>query len=133
MGITNAALRCGLIAFVAAGTARAADPGTDFFESKIRPVLVEHCYKCHSAQAKKQQGGLHLDTRDSLRKGGDSGPALVPGKPAESLMLKAVRYADADLKMPPTGKLPDAVIADLEKWITMGAPDPRVTSATGRT
>src|SRR5205823_4515254 len=96
-----------------------------FFEAKIRPVLVEHCYKCHSTEGKKQQGGLHLDTRDALRKGGDSGPVVVPGKPAESRLVKAVRYDDSDLKMPPKGKLPDAVIADLEKWIALGAQDPR--------
>src|SRR5262245_50761224 len=107
----------------------AADPGTEFFEKKIRPALVEHCYKCHSPEAKKPKGGLLLDTRDGIRKGGESGPAAVPGKPAESLLLKAVRYTDENLKMPPKGKLPDAVIADLEKWITMGAPDPR----SGRT
>src|SRR5205809_1021395 len=115
--MTRPALGCTLVLLAAAGTARAADPGTDFFESKIRPVLAEHCYRCHSTQARKQQGGLHLDTRDAIRKGGDSGPAVVPGKPDESLLLKAVRQTDPDLKMPPKGKLPDAVIADLEKWI----------------
>src|SRR5262249_9698757 len=69
--------------------------------------------------------GLLLDTRDALRKGGDSGPAIVPGRPTESLLLKAVRHTSAELRMPPKGKLPDAVIADLEKWIALGAPDPR--------
>lgn len=103
----------------------AADPGIDFFESKIRPALVENCYGCHSAEAKKEKGSLRLDTRDAIRKGGDSGPAIVPGKPAESVLLKAIKYGDADLKMPPKGKLPDAVIADIEKWIALGAPDPR--------
>jgi hypothetical protein len=125
-------LLCAVFLTVIVGPVRAADSGTDFFESKIRPVLVEHCYKCHSTQAKKQQGGLHLDTRDALRKGGDNGPVIVPGKPAESLLLKAVHYTDADLKMPPKGKLPDAVIADLEKWIALGAPDPRGTATAGR-
>src|SRR3954447_2068142 len=98
---------------------------TDFFEKKIRPVLVEHCYKCHSAEAKKLKGGLALDSRAGLLKGGDSGPALVAGKPADSRLITAVRYADAELRMPPKGKLPDAVIADLEKWVGLGAPDPR--------
>src|SRR4051812_29398234 len=73
----------------------AADPGTDFFEKKIRPALAEHCLKCHSAEAakaKKLKGGLLLDSRDGLRKGGDSGPAVVPGKPADSLLVKALKY-----------------------------------------
>ena len=107
----------------------------DFFEKKIRPVLVEHCYKCHAADAKKVKGGLLLDTRDALRKGGDSGPALVPGDPAKSLLLKALRYEDT--QMPPAGKLPDRVIADFETWIKQGAPDPRdgktVQAPPGRT
>ncbi|HEY1381543.1 MAG TPA: PSD1 and planctomycete cytochrome C domain-containing protein, partial [Gemmataceae bacterium] len=115
---------------LAAGTVRA-DPGTEFFETKVRPVLAEHCYKCHSTAAKKQQGGLHLDTRDAIRAGGDTGPAIVPGKPAESLLLKAVRQT-GDLKMPPKSKLPDAVIADLEKWIAIGAPDPRGVATAAR-
>src|SRR5262249_20877303 len=82
------------------------------------------CYSCHSA-GKKVKGGLLLDTRAGLLKGGDSGPALVPSKPADSLLIKAVHYDHADLKMPPKGKLPAATVADLEKWIQMGAPDPR--------
>ncbi|MCE9566430.1 MAG: DUF1549 domain-containing protein [Planctomycetes bacterium] len=99
----------------------------DFFEKKIRPILTEHCYSCHSAEAeakKKLKGGLSLDTRDAVRNGGDSGPSLVAGKPAESLLLKTMKY-DGDVKMPPKGKLPDAVIADFEAWVKMGAPDPR--------
>src|SRR5436190_16274998 len=99
--------------------------GVAFFESKIRPVLIEHCYQCHSAQAqanKKLKGSLLLDTRDGLRKGGDSGPALVPGKPDDSLLIKALRYEAT--KMPPKGKLPDDVVADVARWVQMGAPDP---------
>jgi hypothetical protein len=109
---------------------RAAEPdarGVDFFEKKIRPVLVEHCYACHSPEAKKVRGGLLLDTRDGLLKGGDRGPAVVPGKPAESLLLGALRQTD-ELRMPPKGKLPDAVVADFARWIEMGAPDPRRSS-----
>ncbi|HEX4588968.1 MAG TPA: PSD1 and planctomycete cytochrome C domain-containing protein, partial [Gemmataceae bacterium] len=116
---------------IPAGTAHAADPGVEFFEAKIRPVLVDNCYQCHSTTAKKQKGGLHLDTRDAMRAGGDNGPAVTPGKPAESLLLKAVRQTD-ELKMPPKGKLSDAAIADLEKWIAMGAPDPRDVATAGR-
>jgi hypothetical protein len=105
--------------------------GVEFFEKKIRPVLVEHCYQCHSADAKKNKklkAGLLLDTRDGLLKGGDSGPAVVPGKAQDSLLLKVLRHS-GDTKMPPKGKLPDAVIADFETWVKIGAPDPRVGDA----
>lgn len=101
--------------------------GVEFFEKKIRPVLVEHCYSCHSDEAeknKKLRGGLRLDSRDGRRKGGDTGPAVVPGKPGEGTLLPALRHAD-NLKMPPKGKLPDGVVADFEAWIARGAPDPR--------
>jgi len=101
--------------------------GKEFFESKIRPVLVEHCYACHSqaaADKKKLRGGLLLDTRDGLRKGGDSGPAVVAGKPDASLLLKSLGH-EGDVRMPPKGKLDDAVVADFRRWVTMGAPDPR--------
>lgn len=97
--------------------------GLQFFETKIRPVLVEHCYRCHAADAKKIRGGLLLDTREGIRQGGDSGAAVAPGKPVESLLLDALRYET--FEMPPEGPLPAAVIADFEQWIRMGAPDPR--------
>ena len=96
-----------------------------FFEKKVRPVLVEHCYKCHSEKADKLRGGLALDTRAGTRAGGDSGPAVVPGSPERSLLVKAIRSTDQATAMPPKGKLPDHVIADLEAWVKMGAPDPR--------
>ena len=99
----------------------------EFFEAKIRPVLVEQCYECHSGTNATPKGGLRLDLRDTLMSGGDSGPALVPGKPEESVLLKALRYESYE--MPPKGKLPEAVIADFERWIQMGAPDPRTESA----
>ncbi|MEO1997708.1 MAG: PSD1 and planctomycete cytochrome C domain-containing protein [Planctomycetaceae bacterium] len=110
------------------GTCWAADNPrqVEFFESKIRPVLVQHCYKCHSAQAQsagKLKGGLLLDNRAGLRRGGESGPAVVPGNLNKSLLLSAVRYED--LEMPPQGKLPAAVIANFAKWIKQGAADPR--------
>lgn len=94
-----------------------------FFESKIRPVLVEHCYECHSAKSKILRAGLRLDTKQGLRTGGDSGPAVVPGNVEESLLLQALRYESWE--MPPKEKLPDSVIADFERWIEMGADDPR--------
>ncbi len=104
-----------------------------FFEAKIRPILATHCAKCHASTAEKLRGGLRLDNREALRKGGDSGPAIVPGQPDESLLLQAIRYRDEDLKMPPKGKLPDAVVADFEAWIKMGAPDPRTGPAKAPT
>jgi len=99
--------------------------GSSFFEQKIRPVLAEHCYKCHSSKATKLKGGLALDSKERALKGGNTGPAIVPSKPEESLLLKAIRHADPDLEMPPKEpKLPDQVIADFEKWIKAGAPFP---------
>src|SRR5689334_14817386 len=95
----------------------------EFFEKKIRPVLVEHCYECHSAQSEKLKGKLLLDNRDSARKGGETGPAVVPGDPDSSLLVQALRYEN--FEMPPKGKLPGPVIADFEKWIKDGATDPR--------
>ncbi len=105
-----------------------ADDGVEFFEKKIRPLLVEHCYKCHSAQSEKVKGGLLLDTREGVLKGGDTGPAIVPGDPEKSLLIKAVRHTDKDPQIPHKDKkLPDAQIAELVVWVKMGAPDPRVT------
>jgi hypothetical protein len=96
-----------------------------FFEKKIRPVLADHCYKCHSEKAEKVKGGLYLDTREGFRKGGETGPSIVPGSPEKSKLIAALRHKDPDTAMPPKGKLPDNVIADFEAWVKMGAPDPR--------
>ena len=109
-------------------SANAGQTDTDkyaFFESKIRPVLAQHCYKCHSSEAKQIKGGLRLDTRDSIRKGGDSGPAVVPGDLEKSLLLQAVVYDGGFYDMPPSGKLNDSQIADIRQWIATGAIDPR--------
>ena len=95
-----------------------------FFESKIRPVLARNCYRCHSAEAKTAMGGLRLDSRDGVLRGGNRGEAIVPGSVADSLLLEALSY-ESDLKMPPTGKLSEQVIADFRQWIERGAPDPR--------
>lgn len=119
-----------LISILAATTVtvvRGADSlaGVDFFEAKIRPLLMDHCYDCHSA-GRKIKGGLRLDLRAGWEKGGDNGPAIVAGKPDESLLIKAVRYTDEDLQMPPKKKkLAPEQIALLEQWVQMGAPDPR--------
>lgn len=99
----------------------------EFFEKKIRPVLVTHCYECHSAQVKPPKGGLLVDSRDGLLRGGDSGPSVVPHKADESVLLDALRYDG--LEMPPKAKLPAKVVADFEKWVRMGMPDPRAASA----
>lgn len=96
----------------------------EFFEKKVRPVLVERCFSCHSASAKKVRGGLLLDSRTGALKGGDSGPALVPGDPDQSLLVKAVGYLDGNLQMPPSGKLPAGDAAVLTAWIRGGAPFP---------
>ncbi|MCC6291081.1 MAG: PSD1 domain-containing protein [Bryobacterales bacterium] len=102
----------------------------EFFEKRIRPVFAAKCMGCHGPQASPVRAHLRLDSREGMRKGGDSGPAIVPGDAAKSLLMKAVSYTDLDLRMPPTGKLSDAEIADLRRWIDMGAPDPR-TAAGG--
>jgi hypothetical protein len=112
------------VATVCIAAEKAGPEQLEFFETRIRPVLVKNCYMCHSKQAKSSRGGLVVDTRESIRAGGDSGAAIVPGKPEESRLLKAIRY-DGKLQMPPMGKLPATVIADFEKWIAMGATDPR--------
>ncbi|MEX0819321.1 MAG: PSD1 and planctomycete cytochrome C domain-containing protein, partial [Pirellulaceae bacterium] len=94
-----------------------------FFENRIRPALVKHCYECHAADSKELGGKLLLDSRDGMRKGGESGPALVSGKPDASLIIQALRYDG--LEMPPEQPLPEAVINDFVKWVQLGAPDPR--------
>ncbi len=97
-----------------------------FFESKVRPLLVQHCYECHSSESDSIEAGLLLDSKWGWETGGDSGPALVPHSPEDSLLIEAVRYEeDAISGMPPKSKLRDADIAILEKWVSMGAPDPR--------
>ncbi|MGE3803702.1 MAG: PSD1 and planctomycete cytochrome C domain-containing protein [Gemmataceae bacterium] len=117
---------------VPAAQVRAADAdpmGIEFFENKIRPVLVSKCYECHSAKSAKIKGGLLLDTREGIRQGGDNGPAVVPGSLDESLLIRALRH-EQNLKMPSAKeKLSDEVIADFEAWIKMGAPDPRTGKA----
>ena len=118
-----------MLAISCADGVQAAEPnrqGIDFFEAKIRPMLVTHCYECHSAEAvakNKLKGGLLLDSREASQHGGESGPAVVPGKPDESLLISALQHVD--FEMPPKGKLPDEIITHFVKWVEMGAPDPR--------
>jgi len=104
----------------------------EFFEKHIRPLLVERCYECHSEEAEAREGGLWLDRRSALQAGGDSGPAVVPGNVDGSLLIKAVRYRDNDLLMPPDGKLDANSIRLLEEWVRRGAPDPRDGETTAR-
>lgn len=94
-----------------------------FFESRIRPVLIRQCYECHSQTSKKLGGRLLLDTPSEMIAGGESGPAVIPGKPEESLIVQAVRYEG--LEMPPNRRLPDTIVNDFVEWVRMGAPDPR--------
>ncbi|MFM7750232.1 MAG: DUF1553 domain-containing protein [Opitutaceae bacterium] len=124
-------LLCGALSALFSAALPAAEEGAAFFETKIRPVLIRHCYECHSAEAKKVKGGLLLDTRAGWQRGGDSGlPAVVPGNQEESPLIRAVRHVEEDFAMPPRQpKLPDAVIADLVAWVRMGAPDPREGTA----
>lgn len=109
---------------LAAEEAAPSSAGTAFFETKIRPVLVAECYECHSQNAEKIGGKLLLDSRQGVLKGGESGPALLAGKPEESLLIHALRW-EHDLEMPPEEPLTPLVIEDFIQWIQMGAPDPR--------
>ncbi len=104
----------------------------EFFENKIRPVLVENCYKCHTVEG-GQRGGLLLDIRQGWQVGGDTGHVIVPGNPEESALIQAIRYTDPDFQMPPDGPLPETVIRDFEVWVKMGAPDPRLEEHPGQT
>jgi mono/diheme cytochrome c family protein len=126
---------CLLAAFTLTGLMLcAAEPTAEqieFFESKVRPIFAEHCYTCHSEKAEKLKGGLRLDAPEAILKGGDTAPAIVPGDVEGSLLIKAVRYTDPDLKMPPKNKkLSAEQIASLEAWVKMGAPLPRSTAAS---
>ncbi len=120
-----------VIATLANSTITAEEPTPDqleFFEKKIRPVLVTHCYECHAVDSKNLQGGLLLDSRDGLQTGGDSGPAVVPNDIDESLLISALKFDS--FEMPPQGKLPENVIADFEQWVRDGAADPRESKTT---
>jgi hypothetical protein len=108
------------------------DADLQFFESKVRPVLVERCFKCHSEKSEKLKGGLKLDSRAGMLKGGDNGPSIVPGEPAKSRLVEAINYHNVDLQMPPKGKLPDGQIGDLTAWVKRGAPWPAGEAGGGK-
>jgi len=120
---------CGLFLWLTNSVGQS-DEGTDFFEKKIRPVLVQHCYKCHGE--KKQESDLRLDLYQEMLRGGATGPAVVPGNPRESLLLHTIGYEDEELQMPPDGKLPDQILADFRRWIEMDAPHPDANSTSVR-
>ena len=111
--------------FLLSQLAGIADQKTDFFEKKIRPVLSNNCYECHSAKSKSLKAGLLLDRKTGWERGGKNGAVIIPGKPSKSILMNALRYNNHDLQMPPSGKLSESVLADFEKWISMGAEDPR--------
>ena len=115
-----------LVVLVSASRAEdgATKEGLDYFEQHIRPLLAQRCYTCHSTHSKKEEGGLLLDSRSGWAKGGEQGPAVIPGNPDASLLIRAVRYLDADLRMPPDKPLPKEAVARLEQWVKLGAPDP---------
>ncbi len=117
-----------MIPFLATSAVAADADGLAFFESKVRPLLIERCLDCHSPEH-KVKGGLRLDSREGWAIGGDSGAAIVPGKPDDSLLISAIRYNNKDLRMPEKRKLPDAEIAIFEEWVRRGAPDPRAGGA----
>ena len=118
------------VAPIASQTAKApsAQP-TDFFEARIRPILAEHCFRCHGPR--KQESRLRLDSRQGLLKGTDSGPVVVPGQPEESPLIVAIRH-DSQVKMPPKAKLPAQAIADLTTWVKLGVPWPESSPGQAR-
>ena len=122
------AIIVGLAAIARVGYA--GEDGVAFFENEIRPILVEHCYECHS-KAGKVKGGLLLDSRNGIDAGGDSGPVMVKGDPKASRMVEAIRYQNRELQMPPRNRLSKDAVAKIEKWIAMGAPDPREGKSDG--
>ena len=124
-------LRLGIAAAFAAIAGSAQESNLDRFEKKIRPVLAQRCYGCHSTSAAVPQGGLLLDSVGGIRRGGNSGAVIQPGHPESSLLLRAIHYQDKALKMPPGGVLPPEIIAEFEAWIREGAvlPEDRVPSA----
>ncbi len=134
-GLASLALTLPLLITSSSGADDAAKPddakGIEFFESKIRPILAQQCYACHSTAAGKAESGLLLDSRERMRAGGDRGPAVVPRDPKSSILLAAIAHTDDDLKMPPKkDRLPDSALADFRAWIEMGAPDPRTSNVT---
>ena len=117
-------LRIPSVALALSTLALAQDGGVDAFEKKIRPVLASRCYACHSSSMASPQAGLRLDSAQGIRQGGNSGAIVQPGEPDRSLLLRAIRYTDKSLKMPPGKPLAPEIVADFEAWVRAGAPMP---------
>jgi hypothetical protein len=115
---------------IAWGQAAQGNAGLEFFEKRVRPVLVERCYPCHSHQSERLKAHLYVDSREGLLRGGDTRAALVPGHPEQSLLIEAIGYDHPDLQMPPKGKLAEAQIANLTEWVRIGAPWPTEAAIT---
>src|SRR3954463_12692738 len=131
----SAAVVFGLLARLSLAAGRSPKPwaeGIDYFEKHIRPVLVERCYRCHSKDAEKVKGGLLLDSRDGLIKGGDNGQVIRAGDPEKSKLIIAIRYHDEEIRMPPKEPLAEQQIAHFVEWVKMGAPDPRTAEALAK-
>src|SRR3954447_3405152 len=111
--------------------AQAQPAGVEFFEKKIRPLLAQNCFECHSVTGKEVKGGLRLDTPEGITRGGENGAILATGNPDGSKLIQAVRQTTADLKMPPKRKLSDQQIADLTEWVKLGAPMPAAAPGGG--
>jgi hypothetical protein len=130
----KAAFSIALLLTLHTGSVAMATPADEakiaFFEKTIRPILIKRCYECHSAESGKTKGGLSIDSREAILKGGDSGPALVAGNPEKSHIIESIRYKNEDLQMPPKGAMPAAEVKALEEWVKMGAPDPREAVAS---
>ncbi|MBX3747820.1 MAG: PSD1 domain-containing protein [Verrucomicrobiae bacterium] len=121
----------GAILGVALAPAAAGELGLERFERRIRPALIEHCFDCHSAEAPRVRGGLRVDSLEGLLRGGETGPAIVPGDPERSSLWQALTYEDPDLQMPPKSRLPDEVIEDFRVWLAEGAPWPEGLAGAG--
>ncbi len=122
--------------FALSGVAHAAEPNHEplvFFEQSVRPLLVKHCYECHSTESEKRKGGLLLDSKDGWMAGGDSGEVIEPGHPEQSLVIEMVRYENPDLQMPPKYRLSEEEVGILAEWVAMGAPDPRSGKVVAKT
>ena len=120
-----------LVVFLGPVRLGASDPGeAEFFEKRIRPLLIERCHSCHSRETPNPMGGLRLDSAEAMLAGGSRGPAIAPGSPEESLLIRAISFQDPELKMPPTGRLSDREIGDMVQWVKSGAPFPGSESAS---
>jgi hypothetical protein len=122
--LATGAFTIGICAAASAAPSEPAD-SREFFEKRVRPVLSDQCFKCHSSNAEKLKGGLMLDSRDALLKGGDTGPAVEPGDPEKSLLIDAIRWKDKDMQMPPKKQLSADEVACIEAWVKAGAPWPQ--------